>query len=99
MPPDRRRTDRTVPLTRRLLLECLAELSDADGCDTTDIETLCARLGTDEETLHTHLDPLMDCELARRCGDGDVRITVTGEELLELDTEDPIVVDLPTADG
>ena len=98
MPPDRRRADHTVPMTRRLLLECLAELSDADEPDTTDIETLCARLGTDEGTLSAHLDPLTDCELARRCGDGDVRITITGEELLELDAEELIVVDLPTTD-
>jgi hypothetical protein len=98
MSPDCCRADRTVPMTRRLLLECLAELSDADDCDTTDVETLCARLGTDEETLHTHLDPLMDCELARGCADEDVRITITGEELLELDAEELIVVDFPTTD-
>ena len=50
-------------------------------------------LETDEGTIEPHLDGLVACELVRTYPDGRVRITVTGEELLALDTDELVIVD------
>lgn len=87
-----------MPVTRRDVLECLATMSDAEARDTTTVGTLAAELDAGERTLEAHFDRLADCELARRGDDGRVRITITGEELLELESEEMIIVD-PPGDG
>ncbi|MEF8827390.1 MAG: hypothetical protein V5A49_00035 [Haloarcula sp.] len=85
-----------MPVSRRDVLECLATVSDAEAYDTTTVGTLGSLLDADERTLQAHLEQLADCELARRLDDGRVRITITGEELLELEPNTLIIVDPPT---
>jgi hypothetical protein len=82
-----------MPVTRRVVLEQLATVSDADKRETTTKAALAATLNTDEETIESHLNGLAACELAHTYLDGRVRITTTGEELLDLDTGDLVVVD------
>jgi hypothetical protein len=83
--------------TRRDVLVQLGGRSDADGDEWTSVEALAAALALDERTLRDHLDGLVACELAHVAPDGDLRITVTGEELLALDPDGVTVVD-PGAD-
>lgn len=85
-----------MPVTRRDLLECLARMSDAEVRDTTTIGSLASELDADEPTLEAHFDQLTNCELVRRRDDGRIRITITGEELLELEADELIIVDPPT---
>lgn len=84
-----------MTVSRREVLECLAAASDADARETTTVEALAAELDVEEGTLEGCLDRLAACELARTRHDGRVRITSTGEELLNLDTEEMIIVDPP----
>lgn len=80
-------------MTRRDVLEHLAIVSDADSHQTTTVGTLASCLDTDEQTIEAHLNGLADCELARIQPDGRVRVTVTGEQLLELETDEMVIVD------
>lgn len=82
-----------MSVTRRVVLEQLATASDADRRETTTKAALAATLNTDEQTIESHLDRLEACELVRTYPDGQVRITITGEELLALDTDELAVVD------
>jgi len=68
-------------------------MTDAEREETTTIETLVAALDTDKRAVEIHLTGLDACELARIDPDGTVRVTITGEEFLELDTEEAIIVD------
>jgi hypothetical protein len=79
--------------TRREVLERLAAMSDAETDQTTTVEALAAALDSDERTVADNLDGLQACELAIWRSDVDVRVTVTGEELLSLDTEELVIVD------
>lgn len=74
-------------------MEELAELTDAEHRETTTVGALVSSLGADERTLEEHIDALVSCELAHVDADGNVRATVTGEELLALDTDEVIIVD------
>lgn len=85
-----------MSITRRTVLEQLAAVSDAERQETTTIEALAATLDTDEHTVESHLYGLEACELARVGPNGDVRVTITGEELLELDTDEMVIVDSAT---
>lgn len=82
-----------MSVTRRAVLERLATVSDADRQTTTTKAALAATLDADEGTIESHLDGLTACELVRTTPDGRVRITVTGEELLALDTDGAVIVD------
>ena len=82
-----------MAVTRRAVLEQLATASDSDPRETTTIGALAAALEADERTIESHLHGLADCELARIRSDGSVRVTVTGEELLELDLDELVIVD------
>jgi Mn-dependent DtxR family transcriptional regulator len=82
-----------MSVTRRAVLEQLATVSDADQRETTTKAALAAMLETDEESIESHLDALAACELVRTHGDDRVRITITGEELLALDTDELVIVD------
>jgi Mn-dependent DtxR family transcriptional regulator len=84
-----------VTVSRQKVLECLAAATDANARETTTVKALAAELDVEEGTLEGCLDRLAACELARTRHDGHVRITITGEELLELDTEEVIIVELP----
>jgi Mn-dependent DtxR family transcriptional regulator len=79
--------------TRGTVLERLAAMSDAGAERTTTVAALAAALDADEEMVADHLEGLRASELARQRPDGSVRITVTGEELLALDLEGPVIVD------
>lgn len=81
-----------MPVTRRRVLEELADATDPRGAETTTISALARTLGTDEPTVEAHVLGLEACELACSRSDGRVRVTVTGEELLELDTDDMVIV-------
>lgn len=81
-----------MSVTRRAVLELLATVTDADGATTT-TAVLASTLDTDDRTIESHLDGLAACELVKRYGDGRIRITVTGKELLALDTDDVVIVD------
>jgi DNA-binding transcriptional ArsR family regulator len=80
-------------VTRRAVLRRLAELTDAQRRETTTVDALASALGADKQTLTAHIDALVACELAHVDTDGDVRATITGEELLALDTDEVIIVD------
>jgi predicted ArsR family transcriptional regulator len=82
-------------VTRPRVLERLAAASDAEARETTTTEALAATLDADEAAVASHLDALSACELARVDADGRARVTVTGEEALELPTEGIVVVDAP----
>jgi DNA-binding transcriptional ArsR family regulator len=82
-----------MDVTRRAVLEQLARASDAARRETTTVEALASELDADEGAIEAHLDGLVSCELARRAPDGGIRVTITGEELLELDVDDLVIVD------
>jgi Mn-dependent DtxR family transcriptional regulator len=78
--------------TRHDVFEALVEATEAADSETTSPATLASTLGADTETVDAHLRGLADCGLARRYGEGRVRVTVTGEALAELDVDDVVVV-------
>ncbi|MEF8825481.1 MAG: hypothetical protein V5A27_03935 [Halapricum sp.] len=82
-----------MSVTRRVVLEQLATVTNADRRETTTKTALAATLDTDEGTIESHLNGLTACELVRTYPDGRVRITITGEELLALDTDELVIVD------
>jgi Mn-dependent DtxR family transcriptional regulator len=82
-----------MSVTRRAVLERLAAASDADQRETTTTAAIAAALNTDEVTIESHLNGLAACELVRTYPDGRARITITGEELLALDTDEMVIVD------
>lgn len=86
-----------MSLTRRAVLEALADASSGYRRETTTVESLSSALDANEATVATHLNGLAECELARTYPNGRVRVTVTGEDLLALDV-DGVVVD-PGATG
>lgn len=86
-----------MSVTRRRVLEELAAASDASREQTTTIDALAATLDTERGAVQSHLDGLVACELARFETDGTIRVTLTGEELLNLDTDDMVIVDPSTA--
>ncbi|WP_435178806.1 hypothetical protein [Halorussus sp. AFM4] len=88
-----------MPVTRRTVLEELAALSDAERQETTTVEALSSALEADEHAVEAHLNGLEACELARIDSDGRARVTITGEELLELDTDGMAVIDPTTPDA
>jgi predicted ArsR family transcriptional regulator len=88
-----------MTVTRRAVLEQLATVTDAEHEETTTAERIASALDTDEQTIETHLDGLAACDLARVHTDGRVRVTITGEELLELDTDDVVIVDASEVPG
>ncbi|MEF8778008.1 MAG: hypothetical protein V5A36_03760 [Natronomonas sp.] len=82
-----------MPVTRRAVLEALAAASDAETRQTTTVEALSAALDADEHAIEAHLCGLCECELVRVSADGSTRVTITGEELLELEVDEMIIVD------
>jgi|AntRauMinimDraft_4_1070384.scaffolds.fasta_scaffold00746_5 DNA-binding IclR family transcriptional regulator len=85
-----------MSITRRTVLEQLATASDAERKETTSVEALTKALEADRSTIEAHLNGLEACELARREANGSVRVTITGEQLLELDTDEMLIVDAST---
>lgn len=85
-----------MSVTRRSVLQQLAAASDATRQETTSIKTLAATLDADEHAVESHLRGLEECDLARIAPDGTARVTITGEELLELDTDEMVIVDAAT---
>jgi DNA-binding transcriptional ArsR family regulator len=86
-------------VTRRTVLQELAESTDAECRETTTVDALASALAARERTLQKHIDALVACELAHVEGDDRIRATVTGEELLALDTDEVIIVDPTSRDG
>lgn len=64
-----------MSVTRRSVLKQLAAVSDATQRETTTIEVLATTLNTDRQTIESHLDGLIACELAVLYPDGSIRIT------------------------
>jgi hypothetical protein len=87
-----------MSVTRRDVLEELQGQSDASAGERTSIESLTDALAADERTVREQLDGLESCALADIDADGQVRITVTGEELLALDLDEMIIVDAEAID-
>lgn len=85
-----------MSVTRQTVLEQLAKQSDAGTEEMTSVSSIVAALNCDEQTARGHLEHLDACELARLYSDGRVRVTITGEELLELDTGEGIIIDPET---
>ncbi|WP_435186524.1 hypothetical protein [Halobellus sp. EA9] len=90
-----------MSVTRRAVLEQLAAASDATRRETTTVDALAGTLGVDEHAVEVHLRGLKACDLARIAPDGTARVTITGEELLALDTDAVVIVDAarPSSDG
>jgi DNA-binding transcriptional ArsR family regulator len=82
-----------MPVTRRAVLEALAATSDAATRQRTTVEALASALDSDKQTIEARLSGLRECELARISARGRARVTITGEELLELEADEMIVVD------
>lgn len=85
-----------MSITRETVLKQLATISDAERQETTTIKALAAMLDAEEHTVEAHLNGLEACELARIDTDGNIRITITGEELLKLDTDGVLIIDSAT---
>ncbi|MFD1684919.1 hypothetical protein [Halobellus litoreus] len=85
-------------MRRRAVLERLAATSDARARETTTVGALASDLEADERAVEAHLNALIACALARRDATGKVRVTITGEEFLELDFGDGVVVDAAPTD-
>jgi len=79
--------------TRSDVLELLAATSAAQPRSTTSVEALAETLEADEQTVVNHVKSLETLELARTYPDSRIRVTITAEELLELDVEGQVVVD------
>lgn len=82
-----------MSVTRRAVLEQLAEESNAQREEMTTIADLARSLDSDEHTVARHLNGLVSCELARMDSNERIRVTITGEELLERDTGGTVIVD------
>lgn len=80
-------------ITRQVALERLVELSDAEHPEMTTSGAVAAGLGADAVTVKTRIEELVACELAHVGADGEVRATVTGEELPALNTAELVIVD------
>lgn len=87
----------SMSVTRRTVLKQLAAESDAERQETTTIDALAATLDADEHAVESHLHGLEACELAHIGPDGSLRVTITGEELLELDVDETVIVDPATS--
>jgi Mn-dependent DtxR family transcriptional regulator len=88
----------TVGVSRRDVLEATAAASEAWSGRETTVSSIAAGLDAEESVVESHLDRLAACELVAVGPGGCVRITVTGQELLELDVDGPIVVETPDPD-
>lgn len=75
------------------MLETLASETDAESSETTTVATLASLLDAERVVVESHLSELETCDLARSTEKGLVRVTITGEELLELDPDDLVIVD------
>jgi hypothetical protein len=62
-----------MSLTRRAVLEQLAAMSDAEGGETTTVDSLTSALEADKPTVRAEIDNLEACELAQTTSDGAVR--------------------------
>jgi hypothetical protein len=65
----------------------------AESCRTTTIEALASMLDAEEVVVDQHLEAVESCALVRTYSGGRVRVTATGEELLQLDPDEPVIVD------
>jgi len=87
-----------MTLTKRTVLEHLATASNAARRDTTTIGMLALVLDVGRHEIEAQLYGLAACDLARIYPDGRVRVTTTGEEFLDLETDGTAIVDpSPTA--
>jgi DNA-binding IclR family transcriptional regulator len=87
-----------MSVTRLTVLERLAAASDAERRETTTVASLAAAVGADRATVEAHLDGLVACDLARTDGKR-ARVTVTGEELVELGVDEVAIVDAATPES
>jgi Mn-dependent DtxR family transcriptional regulator len=78
---------------RVAVLEQFGEKTDPDGDRTTTIETIAASLGIEEDLVDEHVQGLVTANLVKLTTDGQLRITITGEQFLELDVDDVVVVE------
>jgi len=81
-----------MTVTRRSVLQALAAFSDAEQRETTTTESLRTALGASAGEVESQVDALVACELATVDPDGGIRATITGEELLALDTDELVIV-------
>lgn len=82
-----------MSLSRRTVLTALAAESDAERRKTTTVQALATSLEAPEATVEAELTGLAASELAQTTADGDVRVTITGEQLLALDADGTVIVD------
>lgn len=82
-----------MAVTRHDILSAVASESEADGQETTTPAAIANSLQVTERVVGMHLDGLAACDLVRTYADGRLRITVTGQELLALDTDEVVIVD------
>lgn len=88
-----------MAVTRRDILEELTITSGATRRKTTTIDALASGFAVDSQTIQTRIDGLSDCGLVEVDADGTVQLTSIGEQLLDLDAAEPVVVDYPTPDA
>ncbi|MEF8894357.1 hypothetical protein [Halodesulfurarchaeum sp.] len=82
-----------MSVNKQVVLEQLAAATDATQQETTTIQALAATLAVDEQTVESHIQWLVACDLARLTPENDVRVTISGEQFLELDVDDTVIVD------
>lgn len=88
-----------MSLSRRTVLKTLAAESDAERRETTTVGALSVSLEAPESAVEAELKGLAASELAQTTADGEVRVTITGEELLALEPDGTIVVDVAPSDS
>jgi Mn-dependent DtxR family transcriptional regulator len=77
---------------RVAVLEQLGQVTDPSGDRTTTIETIADSMDLEEGIAQKHVQGLQRADLVTVTPDGGIRITITGEQFLELDVEDVVVV-------
>jgi RIO-like serine/threonine protein kinase len=82
-----------MTVTRLSVLEELTAVTDAERQETVTLDALAGRFEADREVVEGHVERLVACDLARFQPEQGVRVTITGEELLAIDADDPVIVD------
>lgn len=82
-----------MTVSRLAVLEELAAWTDAERGETITIDSLVEALDSDWHEVGAHLRQLEHCDLALFESSRAVRVTITGEELLALDTDETVIVD------
>ncbi|MDH5020296.1 helix-turn-helix domain-containing protein [Halobacterium rubrum] len=83
-----------MALSRAAVLDALATQSEDRPPRTTTVADLATALDADCHAVRRQVSNLVDCGLASRDGEGEVRVTRAGAAVAAMDVEGVVVVDL-----